>query len=156
MGAVALDNASGAWELAMKAAQSMRVLAVFGLLLPVSLTLAQNSLLDRWYTALFDVNRLAIADLLADDAVITLEDLGVTQTKAEFIEALDEWEDAIKNANLAWQLEEGAEASATTASVLVCYQFPENEMMIREVFGFRGTKIVSSVQTTVGESCENF
>jgi hypothetical protein len=156
MGAVALDNASGAWELAMKAARSLRVLAVFGLLLPVSLALAQNSLLDRWYTALFDVNRLAIADLLADDAVITLEDLGVTQTKAEFIEALDEWEDAIKNANLAWQLEEDAEASATTASVLVCYQFPENEMMIREVFGFRGTKIVSSVQTTVGESCENF
>jgi hypothetical protein len=106
MGAVALDNASGAWELAMKAARSLRVLAVFGLLLPVSLALAQNSLLDRWYTALFDVNRLAIADLLADDAVITLEDLGVTQTKAEFIEALDEWEDAIKNANLAWQLEE--------------------------------------------------
>jgi hypothetical protein len=129
---------------------------VFGLLfLPVS-SAAQNSLLDRWYTALFDVNRVAIADLLADDAVITLEDLGVTQTKAEFIEALDEWEEAVENANLAWQLEEGAEASATTASVLVCYQFPDNEMMIREVFGFRGSKIVSSVQTTVGESCENF
>ncbi|MEM5493646.1 nuclear transport factor 2 family protein [Hoeflea sp. AS16] len=113
-------------------------------------------MLDRWYTALFDVNRLAIADLLADDAVITIEDLGVIQTKAEFIEALDEWEDAVENANLAWQLEAGTEADATTASVLVCYQFPENEKMIREVFGFRDAKIVSSVQTTVGDSCENF
>jgi hypothetical protein len=62
----------------------------------------------------------------------------------------------VKNANLAWQLEEGAEADATRASVLVCYQFPENEMMIREVFGFRDTKIISNVQTTVGDSCENF
>lgn len=140
----------------MIAARSLILLLAFGLLLSVSPAIAQNSLLDRWYTALFDVNRLAIADLLADDAVISLEDLGVTQTKAEFIEALDEWEEAVENANLAWQLEEGAEASTSTASVLVCYQFPENEMMIREVFGFRGTKIVSSVQTTVGESCENF
>ncbi|MEM5470801.1 nuclear transport factor 2 family protein [Hoeflea sp. AS60] len=129
---------------------------ILGLMLPVSSALAQNSLLDRWYTALFDVNRLAIADLLADDAVINLEDLGVTQTKAEFIDALDEWEEAVKNANLAWQLEAGTEANATSASVLVCYQFPENEMMIREVFGFRDTKIISNVQTTVGDSCENF
>jgi dihydroxyacetone kinase DhaKLM complex PTS-EIIA-like component DhaM len=140
----------------MIAIRSLILLLVLGFLLPVSSAMAQNSLLDRWYTALFDVNRVAITDLLADDAVITLEDLGVTQTKAEFIEALDEWEEAVKNANLAWQLEEGAEADATRASVLVCYQFPENEMMIREVFGFRDTKIISNVQTTVGDSCENF
>ena len=141
----------------MIAIRSLTSILAFGLLLSVStLATAQNSLLDRWYTALFDVNRVAIADLLADDAVINLEDLGVTQTKAEFIEALDEWEDVAKNANLAWQLEEGAEVDVTTASVLVCYQFPDNEMMIREVFGFRDSKIISSVQTTVGDSCENF
>ncbi len=140
----------------MIAIRTLFLVLAFGLLLPVSSAVSQNSLLDRWYTALFDVNRLAIADLLADDAVITIEDLGVIQTKAEFIEALDEWEDAVENANLAWQLEAGTEADATTASVLVCYQFPENEKMIREVFGFRDAKIVSSVQTTVGDSCENF
>ena len=116
----------------MIAIRPLILLLVFGVLLPVSSASAQNSLLDRWYTALFDVNRVAIADLLADDAVITLEDLGVTQTRAEFIEALDEWEEAVENANLAWQLEAG------------------------EVFGFRASKIVSSVQTTVGDSCENF
>ena len=140
----------------MIAIRPLILLLVFGVLLPVSSALAQNSLLDRWYTALFDVNRVAIADLLADDAVIALEDLGVTQTRAEFIEALDEWEEAVENANLAWQLEAGTEADATKASVLVCYQFPDNETMIREVFGFRDSKIVSSVQTTVGDSCENF
>lgn len=140
----------------MTAVRSLIFLLGIGLILPVAPAAAQSSLLDRWYTALFDVNRIAIADLLAEDAVINLEDLGVTQTKAEFIEALDEWEDVAKNANLAWQLEEGTEADATKASVLVCYQFPDNEMMIREVFGFRDTKIVSSVQTTVSDSCENF
>lgn len=132
------------------------MLLVAAVLSPVSVATAQNTLLDRWYTALFDVNRVAIADLLAEDVIINLEDLGVTQTKAEFIESLDEWEEVAKNANLAWQLEEDAEVGPNEASVLVCYQFPDNEMMIREVFGFRDSKITSSVQTTVGDSCENF
>lgn len=129
---------------------------VLALLLPVSAALAQNAVLDRWYTALFDVNRVAIADLLADDATIKLEDLGVTQTKAEFIEALDEWEEIVKTADLAWQLEDSTPADQTTASVLVCYQFPDNAMLIRETFGFRGSKIISSVQTTVADDCEDF
>lgn len=140
----------------MFAIRSLTIGVAMGVLLAVTPASAQSSLLDRWYTALFDVNRVAIADLLADDAVITLEDLDVTQTKAEFVEALDEWEDVVKTANLAWQLEEGTEADATQASVLVCYQFPDNEMMIREVFAFRDAKIASSVQTTVSDSCENF
>jgi len=140
----------------MIAIRSLVSVLIFGLLLSISSAGAQSSLLDRWYTALFDVNRVAIADLLTEDAVINLEDLGVTQTKAEFIEALDEWEEVVKDANLAWQLEEGTEADATQASVLVCYQFPDNEMMIREVFAFRDGKIASSVQTTAGDSCENF
>jgi hypothetical protein len=65
----------------------------------------------------------------------------VTQTKAEFIEALDEWEDAIaQNANLAWQLEEEAEASATTglgAGVLPVSR--KRDDAIREVTGFQST-----------------
>lgn len=132
------------------------LILIGGLLLPASSALAQSSLVDRWYTALFDVNRIALTDLLAEDAVINLEDLGVTQTKAEFIEALDEWEGVVKNANLAWQIEDGTGADLTTASVLVCYQFPDNERLIREVLEFRDAKIISSVQTTVGDNCENF
>ncbi|MDF1608256.1 nuclear transport factor 2 family protein [Hoeflea sp. YIM 152468] len=136
--------------------RSLISMLVVGVLIAASPATAQSSLLDRWYTALFDVNRVAIADLLADDAVITLEDLDVTQTKTEFIESLDEWEEVAKDANLAWQLEEGTGADATKSSVLVCYQFPDNEMMIREVFTFADGKIARSVQTTVSDSCENF
>ena len=140
----------------MNAIRSLVFVLLMGILLPASAAYAQSSLLDRWYTALFDVNRVAIADLLAEDAVIKLEDLGVSQTKAEFIESLDEWEDIVKTANLAWQLEEDTVVDETQATVLVCYQFPDNELLIREVFAFGDGKIVSSTQTTADDSCEEF
>ena len=140
----------------MDAIRSLMAALTVGLMLSVSPASAQSSLLDRWYTALFDVNRVAIADLLTEDAVIDLKDLGVVQTKAEFIAALDEWEEAVKTANLAWLLEEGAEADETRATALVCYQFPDKELMIREVFAFRDGKIASSTQTTAADTCDNF
>ena len=130
--------------------------AAIALAMWMSPAAAQTSLLDRWYTAMFDVNRVAIADLLADDAVIRLEDLSVSKTKAEFIAALDEWEEIVKTANFAWQLEEVVAADETTSTVLVCYQFPDTEVMIREIFGFRDGKIISSVQATASDSCADF
>ena len=134
---------------------SVSALAV-GLALICSSATAQSSLLDRWYTAMFDVNRVAIAELLADDAIIKLEDLGVTQSKAEFLEALAEWEDIVKTANFAWQLEEGAAVDDSTATALVCYQFPDNDLRMREVFRFGAGKITGSVQSAVGDTCEEF
>lgn len=136
--------------------RSWMALPVLALSFSAAVAVAQSSLLDRWYTALFDVNRVAIADLLADDAVINLEDLGVSQTRDEFIASLDEWEEAVKDANIAWQLEEGAIADDGQATALVCYQFPDNELLIREVFVFRDGKIAGSTQTTAGDSCEAF
>ncbi|WP_322988675.1 nuclear transport factor 2 family protein [Hoeflea sp.] len=115
-----------------------------------------SSLLERWYTALFDVNRVALTDLLAEDAKIELGDLEVIQTKKEFVEALDEWEEIAATANFAWQLDPEAKIDDTTATALVCYQFPENELLIREAFTFEGGKIIHSVQTTVDESCDEF
>lgn len=117
---------------------------------------SQAPLLDVWYTALFDVNRVAIADLLSEEARFELKDLGVTQSKAEFIAALDEWEEIAGTANFAWQLDPEATLDASQATALVCYQFPDNELLIREAFGFRDGKIVSSVQSTIGDSCEAF
>tara|TARA_R110002020_G_scaffold47752_4_gene136103 strand:- start:1417 stop:1839 length:423 start_codon:yes stop_codon:yes gene_type:complete len=140
----------------MNAIRSSVSALTVGLALICSSATAQSSLLDRWYTAMFDVNRVAIAELLADDAVIKLEDLGVTQSKAEFLEALAEWEDIVKTANFAWQLEEGAAVDDSTATALVCYQFPDKELMIREIFAFRDGKIVSTAQSTAADSCDDF
>ncbi|WP_299869284.1 nuclear transport factor 2 family protein [uncultured Hoeflea sp.] len=117
---------------------------------------ASEALLERWYAALFAVDRPAIEALLDERAVIELEDLGVTQTKAEFITALDEWEVIAGDANLAWQLDPEAEASDIQATALVCYRFTDNELMIREIFNFENALIVRSVQTTIGESCDDF
>jgi len=140
----------------MSAIRTLTAAMALAAVLNGSPCVAQNSLLDRWYTAMFDVNRVAIDDLLAEDAVIQLEDLGLSQTKAEYMDALDEWEDIVKTANFAWQIEEGAPADETNATVLVCYQFPDNELMIREAFTFRDGKIISSVHKTVSDSCEDF
>lgn len=117
---------------------------------------ASETLLERWYSALFAVDRPAIEALLDERAVIELRDLGVTQTKAEFIAALDEWEEIARDANLAWQLDPEAEASDFKATALVCYRFSDNELMIREAFSFENALIVRSVQTTIGESCDDF
>ena len=116
----------------------------------------QNSLLDVWYTALFDVNRVTLTQLLADNAEIRIEDIGITQSKAEFLESMDEWQDIADSANFAWQLDPDAPVDATRATALVCYQFPENEVLIRDAFTFEDGKILSDVQTKLGDSCGEF
>lgn len=117
---------------------------------------AENGILERWYTALFDVDREALSELLAEEAVIQLEDLGVTQTKAEYIASLDEWEEIAANTNFAWQIDAEAPQDADQATALVCYQFPDNDLMMREVFSFGNGKITGSVQSAVGDTCEEF
>ncbi|WP_420407755.1 nuclear transport factor 2 family protein [Hoeflea sp.] len=126
------------------------------LLAGLSPVLAENGILERWYTALFDVDRDVLSELLADEAVIQLEDLGVTQTKAEYIASLDEWEEVAQTTNFAWQIDAEAPQDADRATALVCYQFPDNDLMMREVFTFANGRITGSVQSAVGDTCEEF
>lgn len=114
---------------------------------------AEKALVERWYTALGAVNRAEFADLLAEKAKVTLGDLDIIQTKAEFITSLDEWEDAMKGAAIRHEIDSDVEGLIT---VSVCYKFPDNEALGREVFAFDGGKIVSSEQETIAESCESF
>ncbi len=114
---------------------------------------AEKALVERWYAALGAVNRAEFADLLAEKAKVTLGDLDIIQTKAEFITSLDEWEDAMKGAAIRHEIDSDAEGLIT---VSVCYKFPDNEALGREVFAFDGGKIVSSEQETIAESCESF
>ena len=116
----------------------------------------KTPVLDKWYPALFSADAPALASLLTEDAEIRLEDIGITQTKSEFLDSLGEWKDSIEGAAFAWKLAAGAPASATEATALVCYRFPSNELLTREVFTFAAGKITESVQTTEGESCAGF
>jgi hypothetical protein len=114
---------------------------------------AEKQLITRWYGALSTVNRAEIADLLSDKAKITLGDLDIEQNKTEFVASLDEWEDAMKGSTIRHAIESD---EAGTVTVTVCYKFPDNESLGREIFTFEGEKILTSAQETIAESCETF
>jgi hypothetical protein len=114
---------------------------------------AEKAAIDSWYKALATIDRTAFSNLLADNAKITLGDLDIVQTKPEFITSLDEWEDAMKGSTLRHSVESDAGGLVTVA---VCYVFPGNESLTREVFGFTSGRISSSEQETIADSCADF
>jgi hypothetical protein len=113
----------------------------------------EKQLIDRWYSALSSINRTEITDLLSDKAKITLGDLDIEQNKAEFIASLDEWEDAMKGSTIRHAVESDENGTIT---VTVCYKFPDNESLGREIFTFEPGKILTSAQETIAASCETF
>jgi hypothetical protein len=133
-----------------------QILAAFLICSLPSVALAEGSaeaVAEKWYAALETVDRTAFEALIADDALITLNDLETDQNKREFIESLDEWQDAMQGASIRHRFETATEDSA---SVLVCYKFPDNETLSRETFRVENGKIKESVQTTIGDSCAEY
>lgn len=126
----------------------LRVVATAALLVAVQAFAQDNDIVDRWYQALLKADRAALAELLADDATIRLEDIGVTQTKAEFIASMDEWEAAVSGATIRHTVESTA---GDTTTVLACYDFPTSKMLMRETFTTRDGRIVANTQVTVGD-----
>lgn len=119
--------------------------------------------LNTWYAAVAGLSAApgdAIESVADADAQIVLEDIGITQTRAEFIESLDMVHDALDGGALAWRPDTQASASdgATQSdiSALVCYRFADNESLTRETFTFEAGLIVSSVQVAVAEDCSQF
>lgn len=108
-----------------------------------------------WYEALGAVDRTTLEDLLTDNAQIDLRDLGVVQTKGEFLDSLDAWADANKDAEILTRLGEGV-GDDTAVTVEVCYRFPSNEALFEEFFELSGEKIAGSVQQQISESCSGF
>jgi hypothetical protein len=109
-----------------------------------------TEIMDRWYAALMKPDREALSSMLAPDARITLEDLDLTQTRQEFIASMDEWEDAARGATVEYELDSEVDGVTT---MLVCYTFPNDQLLMREAFTFEGALIASSTQTTVAEDC---
>ncbi|MCB1440000.1 MAG: nuclear transport factor 2 family protein [Nitratireductor sp.] len=107
---------------------------------------------ETWYAALKAADADAFAKLLAPGATIELRDLSITQTREEFLGSLDEWANANKDADITATLEK---LDGQTVTMKVCYKFPSNELLEREVFTLSGEQIVSSVQEQISESCGN-
>jgi hypothetical protein len=105
---------------------------------------------EAWYEALKAADAAAFEKLLAAGATIELRDLSITQTREEFLDSLDEWANANKDAQITARLEK---LDGQTVTMKVCYKFPSNELLEREVFTLEDEQIVSSVQEQISESC---
>ena len=94
-----------------------------------------------------------LPDLLADDVRIKLDDLGIVQSKQEFIASLDEWKGAVAGAAIRHRIEK-SEGGVTT--VIACYDFPDNDMLMQETFAVADNRITASSQAAIAENCEAY
>jgi hypothetical protein len=130
------------------------VFAAAALLIAIIAARADDgAIISRWYSALLVADRTELADLLADDVRIKLEDLGVVQSKQEFIAALDEWKGAVAGAAIRHRIEK-SEGGVTT--VIACYDFPDNDMLMQETFAVTDNRITASSQAAIAENCEAY
>ena len=112
-----------------------------------------GAVISRWYSALLVADRTELADLLADDVRIKLDDLGIVQGKQEFIASLDEWKGAVAGAAIRHRIEK-SEGGVTT--VIACYDFPDNDMLMQETFAVTDNRITASSQAAIAENCEGY
>ncbi|MGS1094451.1 DUF4440 domain-containing protein [Aquamicrobium terrae] len=114
---------------------------------------ADEAVIDRWYDALLKADRAVLAELLTDDARISLDDLDIVQTKAEFLESMDEWENAVAGGTIRHRLEKEEDGVST---VMVCYDFPNNRMLMQETFAVSDGRITASSQAEVADNCDAY
>ncbi|MER8448105.1 nuclear transport factor 2 family protein [Mesorhizobium sp. M1066] len=112
-----------------------------------------RALISRWYSALLVADRTELSDLLADDVHIKLDDLGIVQSKQEFIASIDEWKGAVAGAAIRHRVEK-SEGGVTT--VVACYDFPNNDMLMQETFAVTDNRITASSQAAIAENCDGF
>ena len=128
------------------------VVTVFSTLSPSFAETAEETI-TRWYAMLVAANEDGLAKVLADNAVIRLEDIRRTQNKTEFLGTIGEWRIAIAGGGIRHKVEK-AEGDATT--VLACYDFAENDILMRETFRIAGGLIVENSQSRVAEDCDAY
>ncbi|QPC90238.1 nuclear transport factor 2 family protein [Mesorhizobium sp. INR15] len=112
-----------------------------------------GAIINRWYSALLVADRTELSDLLADDVRIKLDDLGIVQSKQEFIASIDEWQGAVAGAAIRHRISK-AEGGVTT--VIACYDFPSNDMLMQETFAVTDNRITASSQAAIAETCDGY
>ncbi|KQU92322.1 hypothetical protein ASD99_08860 [Mesorhizobium sp. Root695] len=112
-----------------------------------------RAIISRWYSALLVADRTELSDLLSDDVRIKLDDLGIVQSKQEFIASIDEWKGAVAGAAIRHRIEK-SEGGVTT--VVACYDFPNNDMLMQETFAVTDNRITASSQAAIAENCDGF
>ena len=135
------------------ACRSIALAAAALLFSVISARADDGALIGRWYAALLVADRTELSDLLADDVRIKLDDLGVVQTKHEFIASIDDWEGAVAGAEIRHRIEK-TESGVTT--VIACYDFPNNDVLMQETFAIAENRITASSQAAIAENCDSY
>ena len=135
------------------ACRSIALAAAALLFSVISARADDGALIGRWYAALLVADRTELSDLLADDVRIRLDDLGVVQTKQEFIASIDDWEGAVAGAEIRHRIET-TESGVTT--VIACYDFPNNDVLMQETFAIAENRITASSQAAIAENCDSY
>ncbi|RWE59139.1 nuclear transport factor 2 family protein [Mesorhizobium sp.] len=135
------------------ACRSIAVAAAALLFSVISARADDGALIGRWYAALLVADRTELSDLLADDVRIKLDDLGVVQTKQEFITSIDDWQGAVAGAEIRYRIEK-TEGGVTT--VIACYDFPNNDALMQETFAIADNRITASSQAAIAENCDAY
>ena len=112
-----------------------------------------DDIITRWYSMLVAANEDGLASLLADKVVINLEDIGISQNKSEFLGTMGEWRIAIAGGGIRHKVEK---SDGDTTTVLACYDFAENDILIRETFKIDDGLIAENTQTRVAEDCNAY
>ena len=110
----------------------------------------------EFYEAVRTADADKLGNVLADDAVIRLGDLGFDMTGEEFIESMAEWETVAKDMTMRVKPDPDATDTDETVIRLVCYEFPSNTSMTRETTTVVDGKITANMQDEIAESCEGF
>jgi len=130
------------------------ILAVAALLFALTSARADDSaVISRWYAALLVADRTEISDLLSDDVRIKLDDLGVVQSKQEFIASMDDWQGAVAGASIRHRI---AKSEGGVTTVIACYDFPNNDMLMQETFAVTDNRITASSQAAISETCDGY
>ncbi len=129
---------------------ALAAVAIALLLVPGAVR-ADDQVIGRWYDALLRADRSALAELLSEDARISLDDLDIVQNKEEFLESMDEWESAVAGGTIRHRLEKEDDGVAT---VIVCYDFPGNRMLMQETFAISEGRITAGSQAEVADTCD--
>lgn len=114
---------------------------------------------NGWYASLLpgqDADAMAAraGALLAEGAMIDLRDLGITQTREEFLESLAIWADAVAGGTVAHRIEPGFDETGVTATV--CFRFADNEVLNRETFTLAQGLIVNALFEQIADDCTDF
>ena len=105
---------------------------------------------DQWYAALQSADAEALGGMLSSDAKIVLKDLDITQDRDAFLGSMSDWALSIEGGALRHKV---LSASDTEAVIEVCYDFTENDILMRESFTFDGDQIQRQVQQQLADKC---